>query len=154
LSVAQQKVRFFFENVNFKLNHAQKMKTWIGRCLKQEGKNQWEINYIFCDDNYLLQLNQDYLSHDTLTDIITFDYENESLLQADAFISVERVKENALERKIPIEKELARVIIHGVLHLLGYNDHRPKEKAVIRAKEDFYLALLFDKKAKIVPRET
>ncbi|MDX1903199.1 MAG: rRNA maturation RNase YbeY [Thermonemataceae bacterium] len=95
------------------------------------------MNFIFCDDAYLLQINQEYLNHDTYTDIITFDNaEKKGVLESDIFISVERVKENAQNLQIDFEQELRRVLIHGVLHLLGYKDKNKTQEQEMRAKED------------------
>jgi len=100
------------------------------------------LNYIFCSDTYLHKINLEYLKHDTLTDIITFDYSEKKQISGDIFISIDRIKENALKFNQSTDIELNRVLIHGVLHLLGYKDKTPKEKETMRAKEDFYLTLL------------
>ena len=101
-----------------------------------------DINYVFCDDNYLAKLHQSYLESDDLTDIITFDYsEGDRTLSGDLFISVDRVEENASEFSIEFEDELDRVIVHGVLHLIGYNDKTDQEKSEMRKKEEGYLSL-------------
>ena len=100
-----------------------------------------EINVVFCSDQYLLKLNQQYLNHNTFTDIITFDYVEGETISGDLFISVERVKENAQKASLPFANELNRVIVHGLLHLMGYNDKTDQETQEIRAKEDFYLTL-------------
>ena len=96
----------------------------------------------FCSDNYLLKINQDYLKHDTYTDVITFNYVEENVISGDIFISIDRIKENASKVGIDFNMELARVAIHGILHLIGYNDKSSEETQEIRAKEDFYLTLL------------
>ena len=100
-----------------------------------------DINYIFCSDNYLHQINFQYLDHDTFTDIITFDQSDKDQIEGDIFISIDRVHENANERNISFVNELHRVMIHGILHLLGYNDKTPKEKQLMREKEDECLSL-------------
>jgi len=100
------------------------------------------LNYIFCSDTYLHKINLEYLKHDTLTDIITFDYSEKKQISGDIFISIDRIKENAPKFNQSTDIELNRVLIHGVLHLLGYKDKTPKEKETMRAKEDFYLTLL------------
>jgi len=99
------------------------------------------LNFIFCSDNYLLKINVEHLNHDTYTDIITFDYSKEDRISGDIFISIDRVEENAKSHKTSFENELHRVIIHGVLHLLGYGDKEPGQKAEMRQKEDFCLSL-------------
>jgi probable rRNA maturation factor len=107
-----------------------------------EGATIQEINYIFCSDSYLLSLNQGFLKHNTFTDIITFDNsEDPSSLEGEIYISIERVKENAKKYNVPIEDELSRVMIHGVLHLLGFKDKKPTEKALMRKKEEACLSL-------------
>ena len=100
------------------------------------------VSYIFCKDDYLLALNQKYLNHDTLTDILTFNLSESAAIESDIYISIERVKENALLLKTTYRKELFRVMIHGILHLCGYNDTTLKQKAEMRKKENFYLSLL------------
>ena len=109
---------------------------WIESVIVSESKDLGEISYIFCDDAYLLEINQKYLDHDTLTDIISFDYTEGTVISGDIFISVERVQENALEFNIPFEEELKRVMIHGVLHYCGYKDKSEAEELLMRSKED------------------
>jgi len=115
---------------------------WINDCIKNEEHRLEEINYIFCDDEYLYKLNVEFLNHDTLTDIISFDYSVGKIIQGDVFISVERVIENALDFSVPFLDELHRVMIHGVLHYCGYKDKTPKEAVIMRKKENFYLKRL------------
>jgi rRNA maturation RNase YbeY len=115
---------------------------WINDCIKNEEHRLEEINYIFCDDEYLYKLNVEFLNHDTLTDIISFDYSVGKIIQGDVFISVERVIENALDFSVPFLDELHRVMIHGVLHYCGYKDKTPKEAVIMREKENFYLKRL------------
>ena len=115
---------------------------WINDCIKNEEHRLEEINYIFCDDEYLYKLNVEFLNHDTLTDIISFDYSVGKIIQGDVFISVERVMENALDFNVPFLEELHRVMIHGVLHYCGYKDKTPKEAVIMREKENFYLKRL------------
>lgn len=134
-------IEFFSEDVDFVLAHAEQVEEWIAATVLAEGKLVGGITYIFCSDEYLLKVNQEHLKHDFYTDIITFDYTENDLISGDLFISIDRVKENAEELKIPFEYELHRVMIHGVLHLLGYKDKTKKHKTEMTAKEDFYLAL-------------
>jgi probable rRNA maturation factor len=130
-------IHFFSENVDFKLEEKIKIKNWIKKIILQEKKNLDTLNYIFCDDAYLLEINQEYLDHDTYTDIITFDNgESDKDIEGDIFISIERVRENAFNLNIGFQQELKRVIIHGVLHLLGYKDKTEKEQKTMRQKED------------------
>lgn len=119
------------------------VKRWIKSVAKSEGKEAGNINYIFCDDEYLHKINVEYLQHDTLTDIITFDYTEGKVLHSDIYISVERVKENAEIFKVPFQRELLRVLAHGLLHLCGYKDKTSKDSALMRQKEE-EMMLLFD----------
>jgi rRNA maturation RNase YbeY len=136
------KVNFFTEETSFKLPHPRKTSTWIQNTISNERFSLTELNYIFCSDEYLLRINIEYLNHHTYTDIITFDSsDNSGELQGDIFISIDRVRENALKLNLPFIDELHRVIIHGVLHLVGYSDKTPAKAKVMRKKEDAYLSL-------------
>lgn len=117
------------------------LKEWLTRIIVLESFTPTEaINFVFCTDDYLHKINVEYLDHDTLTDIITFDNsDNPKEIEGDIFISLERIKENAEGFEVPFEHELKRVLIHGILHLLGYNDKTEAEQIDMRAKEDFYL---------------
>ena len=135
-------IHFFTEDVSFSLNKEDSTINWINKVLEKEGHKAENINYIFCSDTHLLELNQQYLNHDTLTDIITFDNSDEKEnLEADIFISIDRVKENASVLKKEFSNELDRVIIHGLLHLLGLKDKTEAEKQEMREKEDACLSL-------------
>jgi probable rRNA maturation factor len=134
-------IEFFSEEVDFVLTHAKRVEEWVVATILAEGKMMGDITFIYCQDDYLLKVNQEHLKHDFYTDIITFDYTENDLISGDLFISIDRVKENAEELRIPFEHELHRVMIHGVLHLLGYKDKTKKDKTEMTAKEDFYLAL-------------
>jgi rRNA maturation RNase YbeY len=135
-------IRFFSEDISFKIDLPRKKTLWIKEVARREKKTIKEINYIFCSDEYLLQLNQGFLNHKTLTDIITFDNsEGENGLEGEIYISIERVQENALKFNNEFEDELHRVMIHGVLHLIGYKDKKPSEKALMRKKEEACLSL-------------
>lgn len=135
-------IYFFSEDISFSLHQGRKWRHWIKEIIQSENKICQEINYIFCSDRYLLEINQKFLNHSTYTDIITFDHsEEKKKLSGDIFISIERIRENATSLNVPFEKELARVIAHGILHLCGYKDKTPKEKTLMREKEDFYLIL-------------
>ena len=109
---------------------------WISSVILSENKSEGEINYIFCDDDYLVEINQQYLNHDTLTDIISFDYSLGNEIHGDIYISVERVRENAEDFKVSFEEELKRVMIHGVLHYCGYKDKSESDELLMRSKED------------------
>lgn len=136
-------IQFFQENIEFKLKNSLKLKKWIKGVVENEKQKVLDLNFIFCDDEYLHQINVEYLDHDTYTDIITFDNsEEKGKIESDIFISIERVKENAGELQITFEQELHRVMIHGVLHLLGYKDKTKIDKQTMRAKEDETLSML------------
>ena len=129
----------FNYETDFKLTDKEITKDWIANCIQKEGFELGEINYVFCDDVYLHKLNVEFLQHDTLTDIISFDYTMGKLISGDIYISVERVKENAKDFNVSFLDELHRVIIHGVLHYLGYKDKTEEEKKEMRNKENNYL---------------
>lgn len=136
-------ITFFAEDIDFELENQDPIKAWIAQTIEAEGAELGELNYIFCTDEYLHQINVEYLDHDTYTDIITFDNaEIEGIIEGDIFISIERVRENATEYNVHFLSELNRVLIHGVLHLLGYMDESDTEELQMRAGEDFYLAKL------------
>jgi len=109
---------------------------WLGRVIVSENKIEGDLNYIFCDDAYLLELNKEYLNHDTLTDIISFDYSVGNELHGDVFISIERVRENALDFQVAFMEELKRVMVHGVLHYCGYKDKKAEDELLMREKEN------------------
>ena len=131
---------YYHSECDFQLKDDESITKWLKDAISTEDKDLGEINYIFCDDQYLLKKNQEYLQHDTFTDIITFDYTEEKRLSADIFISIERVKENAIIFAVPFETELRRVIIHGILHLMGYKDKSAEDAETMRSKENFYLS--------------
>ncbi len=131
---------YYHSECDFQLKDDESITKWLKDAIRTEDKRLGEINYIFCNDQYLLKKNQEYLQHDTFTDIITFDYTEENRLSADIFISIERVKENAINFAVPFENELKRVIIHGVLHLVGYKDQSEEDAESMRSKENFYLS--------------
>ncbi len=128
-------ISFNYET-DFELDNEALYEDWISRIIESEGFDQGEINYIFCDDEYLHKINVEYLNHDTLTDIISFDYTVGNLIQGDIFVSVERVKDNANDFNVSFEEELKRVLSHGVLHYCGYKDKSPKDEALMRSKEE------------------
>ena len=133
-------IEFNYET-DFELKDEAAYADWLSRVIESEDKTEGEINYIFCDDEYLLAKNIEFLNHDTLTDIISFDYTMGNLISGDVFISVERVKENALEYNVAFEEELKRVIVHGVLHYCGYKDKTSEDEQVMREKEEEKIAL-------------
>jgi probable rRNA maturation factor len=115
-------------------------KKWLNQVISNEAKEEGDITYIFCDDDYLLEKNIRFLNHNTLTDVITFDYCEEKSVSGDIFISIERVKENSEIFKVDFLTELNRVMVHGLLHLLGYKDKTEKESNLMRKKENYYLS--------------
>jgi rRNA maturation RNase YbeY len=132
-------ISFNYET-DFILEHTDQFSDWISKAISEESCREGEINYIFCSDDYLHKINLDFLAHDTLTDIISFDYSVGKELHGDIYISIDRVKDNASDFKVLFSDELARVIIHGVLHYCGYKDKSPEDAKVMRSKEDYYLA--------------
>ena len=137
----QNSISFDSEDISFELEHPNLVQDWIQHAITNEDKVAGEISYIFCSDEYLHKINLEHLQHDTLTDIITFNYCEDDLINSDIFISVDRVKENAGLFKTSFENELSRVMIHGILHLVGYDDKTDEDKVIMRSKEDFYLTL-------------
>ena len=134
-----ENINFFSEDINYQCKEEQNLKHWIYTTIEAEQYIPGDINIIFCSDEYLLNINKEYLKHHTLTDIITFDYVENKRVSGDIFISIERVQENANAMKIDCDTELKRVMIHGVLHLCGYTDKNKEEKQSMRNKEDQYL---------------
>ncbi len=134
-------IRFFSEDVSYTLKEKMLLRVWIYHTITEEGSKLKELNFIFCSDAYLLNINQQYLKHDTYTDIVTFDNsEEEKVISGDIFISIDRIRENALNFKVAGRDELHRVMIHGTLHLLGYPDKGKTAKALMTKKENFYLS--------------
>ena len=132
-------IHFFYENTSEIIE--ENIKPWIEKIIITEEKRLGEINYIFCDDEYLLKINQDYLQHDYYTDIITFDNVRGKTISGEIFVSLQRIKDNASLISKNYEEEKKRVIAHGVLHLCGYKDKTEEQQKIMRAKEDFYLSL-------------
>ena len=137
-------IHFISENIDFTLKQKTKLRHWINSTVEHNHKKLQLINYIFTSDNYLIKINKQYLDHETLTDIITFDQSSDpNLIEADIYISIERVKENSENLDVLFSDELHRVMIHGILHILGFNDKEESEKEEMRKKENHYLALRF-----------
>ncbi|MBC7746333.1 MAG: rRNA maturation RNase YbeY [Flavobacterium sp.] len=133
-------INYFFENISFKIKQKKNLRNWICQTIASEGYGLEQVNFIFCNDDYLTNINVNYLKHNTLTDIITFDNSNTTKqVSGDIFISIERVIENSRIFKVKKRDELHRVMIHGVLHLLNYNDKSTKSKKTMTEKENFYL---------------
>jgi rRNA maturation RNase YbeY len=137
-------IQYFNEDVPFPKIKRRKSTNWVKKTILSEEKRVGDISFIFCSDNYLLEVNKTYLDHDYFTDIITFDYVEGMLINGDIFISVDRVLENSVEFKTTFENELNRILIHGILHLLGYKDKNKEDKLLMTEREDFYLKLLND----------
>lgn len=133
-------VSYFTEDVRFPFSQKRFTSKWLKFVAQHEGRILGDISVIFCSDPYILDVNKKYLQHDYYTDIITFDYCEGNVLSGDLFISVDSVRENASFYGTDFENELNRVIVHGVLHLIGYDDHTEEDIAVMRSKEDFYLS--------------
>ncbi|MBC7407758.1 MAG: rRNA maturation RNase YbeY [Arcicella sp.] len=133
---------FFNEDIDFKFQGKNNFKAWLKKVADKEGFKIKDLNYIFCSDEYLHKINVDYLDHDTLTDIITFDNsEDESTIEGDIFVSIERVKENSQTLNTVFEEEIKRVVIHGLLHLCGHDDHSIEEKVEMRRLESKYISI-------------
>ena len=132
----------FHYETDFKLTNEEQLTNWVVNCIESNAFKVGEINYIFCDDAYLHKLNVEFLEHDTLTDIISFDNTMGKLISGDIFISVDRVKENASIFNTSFNDELYRVMIHGVLHYLGFKDKTEEEKSIMRKQENQYLSVL------------
>jgi len=133
-------IHLFEEDVTLKIKNKLNIKKWLKETIEKEGFKLGELNYIFCSDEYLHQMNVSYLNHDTLTDIITFDNSDiEGKIIGDIFISVDRVSDNAKKFDVEFIDELNRVMVHGALHLLGYKDKKKEEQEKMRAKENYYL---------------
>lgn len=142
-------IRFFNEDVPYKLLQKRILSQWLKKQAEQEGYSVGDLNYVFCSDEHILQVNRDYLQHDYYTDIITFDQsEEEELIEGDIFISVDRVADNASQLSITAEQEMRRVLAHGMLHLCGYSDKTDEEEAHMRTKEDEWLQELHQLLAK------
>ncbi|GIZ08045.1 rRNA maturation RNase YbeY [Flavobacterium sp. UMI-01] len=128
-------ISFNYEN-DFTLENEGQYASWLSGVIESEKKKEGEINYVFCDDDYLHKINMEYLNHDTLTDIISFDYSLGNELHGDIFISVERVQDNANDFNVSFEEELKRVMVHGVLHYCGYKDKTEQDEVLMRSKEE------------------
>ena len=135
-------IHFFTEEISFELDQPTFYSSWLNSIISENNKKLESLNYIFCSDDHLLAINQKHLNHDYFTDIITFDNSvREAAIEADIYISIDRVRENANLHKVAFDNELSRVLVHGLLHLLGYNDKTESEKKLMREKETAYISL-------------
>lgn len=134
-------ISYYFQDTDFKFRDRRRTNEWLKLAAESEIRRIGNISIIFCSDNYVLDINQKYLQHDYFTDIITFDYCEGDRLSGDLFISVDSVRENSVEFGTEFKDELNRVIIHGLLHLVGYDDHTEKDIKLMRSKENYYLCL-------------
>ena len=138
----RSRIYFFKEDIKFNLPNVSRIKSWIKQVALAEKQSVGELNYVFCSDAFLLRINIEYLGHHTLTDVITFDTANDSGdIAGEIYISIDRIRENSIKYKVPFYDELHRVMVHGLLHLLGYSDKLPHEKKRMRKKEFAYLSL-------------
>ena len=141
-----ERITFQSQDIDLVIKEKNKIRLWIVDAINKEGKKTGNITYIFCTDEYLLKINQEYLKHDNLTDVITFDYTEGDRVSGDIFISYERIMDNSNTLGTALEDELHRVMIHGVMHLCGYKDKQPDAKAQMTDKENQYLELLLIQK--------
>jgi len=130
----------FNYDIEFRIQDEATVSKWISNLIEEENYKEGEINYIFCSDDYLHKINVDFLNHDTLTDVISFDYSVGKELHGDIYISIDRVKDNAKDFNVQFKDELARVMAHGVLHYCGYKDKSEEDVKIMRSKEDYYLS--------------
>jgi len=137
----QNKILFFTEDNTYRIRKKRILREWLFEVIGAESKRVGEINIILCSDEYLHKINLEYLNHDTLTDIVTFDSTEDNIISGELYISIDRIKENAKKFSTFTMNELHRVIVHGVLHLCGFGDKTEKEKELMTSKENFYLAL-------------
>ena len=138
---SEEAINFFTEDIELQLSNEAAIADWIKQSIQKEQHQLGTLNFILCSDSYLHKINVEYLNHDTLTDVITFPY-REDIIEGDIFISVERIKENAKTFGVKFEQELHRIMIHGVLHLMGYGDKNPTDKKRMTDKENIYLSFL------------
>ena len=139
--MSQSNFSFHAEDLDFELENQDDVRAWLEKCVLDEGLNPGEISYVFTGDESLLEMNQKYLNHDTYTDVIGFDYSEGKTISGDIYISIERVRDNALKYSVNSRDELHRVMIHGLLHFCGYSDDNPDDKAVMTGRENYCLSL-------------
>jgi len=137
----EEQIIFNYEEIDFSLQNEKLIINWINKTILEEHKEIGNISYIFCNDKYLLDINKQYLNHDYFTDIITFDYTEDDIISGDIFISIDTIETNTKEFKTTFVDELHRVIIHGILHLVGYNDKTDEQQKEMTEKENYYLSI-------------
>ncbi len=137
-------VQFFFEDTKRFATKKYRISEILSEVVLKEGKQLGQINYILCSDEYLLKINQEYLKHDYYTDVISFDYSEDDVITGDIYISVDRIKENAMKFNVTFDNEFCRVLLHGILHFIGFDDKSEQEERIMREKENEYL-ILFNK---------
>lgn len=144
-TIINENINFYAEDVPFEPQQPENIKNWLKKVAQQEGNGINALSFIFCSDDYLHKMNVEYLNHDTLTDVITFQYSDPeaNAIEGDIFISTQRITENAQSFGVEFNTELHRVMVHGTLHLLGYADKSPEDKTLMTEKENFYLEQLF-----------
>jgi len=141
-----QSIHFYFDKVNVTLKNRKKLKNFVARIIAREKRRLSTLNYVFCNDKTLLEINRKYLNHDFYTDVIAFDLSfSPKEILADIYISTDRVRENAKNLNVPLKEELPRVMFHGLLHLCGYNDKTQVQKKVMRKRENLYVDLYFER---------
>jgi len=140
--MSESAIYFFREDIDYIIKGKRKLRTWIRTTIASENKDIQVINLIVCSDPYLLSINKSFLERDYLTDVIAFDYSDMENISGDIFFSIDRIRENAIKFNTKVTDELHRVIIHGILHLIGYNDKQENERIIMREKESYYLSLL------------
>ena len=137
-------IKYYSEDIPFPKLKRREITRWINNVIDSEGKNSGDISFVFCSDAYLLEINRKFLSHNYYTDIVTFDYVVGDLISGDIFISIERIAENSVKFHTTLDNELRRVLVHGVLHLIGYKDKNEDDKLEMTSKEDYYIKVLSD----------
>lgn len=139
--MAENPISFHSDGVNFKLGNPEEVSLWITKAIENENFSTGELSFVFTTDENLIEINRQYLNHDTYTDVITFDYSEGKIISGEIYISIERIRENAIQFSQGEIQELHRIMIHGVLHLCGYTDKETDQKAQMTRKEDYYLSL-------------
>ena len=133
-------ISFHCKHSQYRPANKSRITEWLNKSVQHQKKSIGNISIVFCSDEHLLQINKQYLNHNYFTDIITFDYSTNNVISGDLFVSIDRLRDNAANLEINLQLEVRRVLVHGVLHLCGYNDKSPADKKLMTAKEDFYLA--------------